>query len=164
MNCFSSALPMERWQDRQLRFYAALHVYISFLFSGPYVQYGAVNGPLQRGDMLVHFLPCPYGMTHVLINMVPNVRCVCMCDSLHTYTYLPLCFLPPPFVVLIQFQCLTNFRLHNLQDVFSITQGSSSASNLPLFCITKLELSENDCKKKACALSILCSRSCKNHI
>ncbi len=98
----------------------------------------SVKGQLQRECMFL--VPCQYRTTHVFISMTRNVQCVCMCDCLHTHTYLLLCFLPPPFVVLIQSQSLTNFSLHNLQDVFSITRGSSSASNLPLFCITKLEL------------------------
>lgn len=42
---------------------------------------------------------------------------VCVSVCIHC-TCVPLCFMPTPFVVLIQCQYHPNFRLHNLQDVF----------------------------------------------
>lgn len=101
----------------------------------------------------VYLPPCLCAYKHVSKCSL----CIYMHACIHTHTCLPLCSIPRPFVVLIQFQCLTNFSLHNLQDVFSITRGSSSASNLPLLCITKLELSGNYCKKRPVLFSVLCS-------
>lgn len=64
-----------------------------------------------------------------------------MFDCLHKHTCL-LCSLPPPFVVHSP-SALPNSDSIIYRMFFSVTQGLSSASNLHLFCMTKLGLSEN---------------------
>lgn len=137
-----------------------------FMFTSIYIECTlyvlcTVNEPLQRRCM---YDPYPYGMEHVHVFGV-YARTIA---HKHTLAFCVCAFLP-------LFLCCVNTipTLRQFSDsiiyrmgFFSITQGSSSASNLPLFCITKLELSEKITasvgeeggrrkEEASCALSVL---------